>query len=76
MQGVSGVGRFTRVGGVQREVRVEVDPVKLAALGITAADVSRALQSGEQESSGGRGQLGASEQSIRTKLGESTASSC
>jgi multidrug efflux pump subunit AcrB len=64
--GVEGVGRLTRVGGVQREVRVEVDPVKLAALGITAADVSRALQSGQQESSGGRGQLGQGEQSIRT----------
>jgi multidrug efflux pump subunit AcrB len=64
--GVEGVGRLTRVGGVQREVRVEVDPVKLAALGITAADVSRALQAGEQESSGGRGQLGQGEQSIRT----------
>ena len=64
--GVNGVGRFDRVGGVQREVRVEVDPVKLAALGITAADVSKALQTVEQESSGGRGQLGAGEQSIRT----------
>jgi multidrug efflux pump subunit AcrB len=64
--GVPGVGRFDRVGGVQREVRVEVDPVKLAALGITAADVSRALQTVEQESSGGRGQLGEGEQSIRT----------
>ncbi len=63
---VPGVGRFDRVGGVQREVRVEVDPVKLAALGITAGDVSRALQSAEQESSGGRGQLGMGEQAIRT----------
>jgi len=63
---VPGVGRFDRVGGVQREVRVEVDPVKLAALGITATDVSLALWAGEQESSGGRGQLGAGEQSIRT----------
>ena len=64
--GVNGVGQFNRVGGVQREVRVEVDPVKLTALGITAADVSRALQTVQQESSGGRGQLGEEEQSIRT----------
>ena len=64
---VPGVGRFERVGGgVQREVRVEVDPVRLAALGITAADVSRALQQVQQESSGGRGQLGQGEQAIRT----------
>ena len=64
--GVPGVGRFDRVGGVEREVRIEVDPVRLAAHGVTAADVSRALRQVQQESSGGRGQLGAGEQSMRT----------
>lgn len=66
MLGVPGVGKFERVGGVQRQVRVEVDPVRLAALGATAADVSRALKTVEQESSGGRGQLGGVEQAVRT----------
>ena len=56
--GVSGVGRFERVGGVQREVRIEVDPVRLTAQGVTAADVSHALRQVQQDSSGGRGQLG------------------
>jgi multidrug efflux pump subunit AcrB len=64
--GVPGVARFDRVGGVQREVRIEVDPVRLTALGVTAADVSRALRQVQQESSGGRGQLGQAEQSVRT----------
>src|SRR5262249_7661878 len=64
--GVHGVGRFERVGGVQREVRIEVDRVRLAALGVTAADISRALRQVQQESSGGRGQLGDREQSMRT----------
>jgi multidrug efflux pump subunit AcrB len=64
--GVAGVGRFERVGGVQREVRVEVDPVALASLNATAGDVSRAVQRMQQDSSGGRGQLGGAEQSIRT----------
>jgi multidrug efflux pump subunit AcrB len=63
---VPGIGRFERVGGVQREVRVEVDPIRLAALGITAADVSRALRQVQQESSGGQVQLGGEEQSVRT----------
>ena len=62
---VPGVGRFERVGGVQREVRVEVDPHRLAALGVTAGDISRALRRVQQESSGGRGQLGSGEQSMR-----------
>ncbi|MBU3058352.1 efflux RND transporter permease subunit [Pseudomonas indica] len=64
--GVPGIGKFERVGGVQRQVRVEVDPVRLAAMGATAADVSRALKSVEQESSGGRGQVGGVEQAVRT----------
>ncbi|WP_425895237.1 efflux RND transporter permease subunit [Ralstonia pseudosolanacearum] len=64
--GVPGIGKFERVGGVQRQVRVEVDPVRLTALGATAADVSRALRNVEQESSGGRGQISGSEQAVRT----------
>jgi multidrug efflux pump subunit AcrB len=63
---VPGVGRFERVGGVQREVRIEVDPVRLAALGVTATDVSRALRQVQQESSGGQVQLGGADQAIRT----------
>ena len=61
-----GVGSFARVGGVQREVRVDVDPVQLFALDVTVADVSQALQRVQREQSGGRGQLGTAEQSVRT----------
>lgn len=63
---VPGVGRVQRLGGVQREIRVNVDPVQLKAQGVTAADVSRALRRTQQDSSGGRGQLGGAEQSLRT----------
>jgi len=63
---VPGVGRVERVGGVNREVTVEIDPVRLAGLGITAAQVSRALRQVQQEASGGRGQIGGAEQSVRT----------
>lgn len=63
---VPGVGRFERIGGVQREVLIEVDPVQMAALGISAGDISRALRQIQQEASGGRGQLGGDEQSLRT----------
>lgn len=63
---VPGVGRFSRVGGVQREVQVSLDPAQLDALGVTAGDVSRALRRTQQESSGGRGQIGATEQGLRT----------
>ena len=63
---VPGIGEFSRVGGGTREVRVEVDPARLAALGVTAADVSRALRRVQQQASGGRGQVGGAEQGVRT----------
>ena len=63
---VPGIGEFSRVGGGTREVRVEVDPARLASLGVTAADVSRALRRVQQQSSGGRGQVGGAEQGVRT----------
>jgi multidrug efflux pump subunit AcrB len=37
---VRGVGAINRVGGVNREVQILLDPLKLQALGATAADVS------------------------------------
>ncbi|MBV6898208.1 efflux RND transporter permease subunit [Xanthomonas euvesicatoria] len=66
---VPGVGRVQRLGGVQREIRVEVDPVQMTALGVTTSDVSRALQQTQQDSSGGRVQLGGAEQAVRTLAG-------
>lgn len=66
VRAVPGVGRVERLGGIEREVRVTVDPVRLSALGVTTGDVSRALRDAQQQSSGGRGQLGGGEQSIRT----------
>jgi multidrug efflux pump subunit AcrB len=63
---VPGVGQFARIGGGAREIRVEVDPVRLDAHGLTAADVSRALRQVQQEASGGRGQIGGTEQGVRT----------
>lgn len=63
---LDGVGKFSRVGGVSREVRIEVDAVKLASLNVTAADVSRALRQVQLETSGGRAYIGEAEQSVRT----------
>jgi len=63
---VRGVGAVARVGGVSREVRVEVDPLRLLALNATVADISRQLRQIQQEASGGRADVGGVEQSVRT----------
>ena len=65
LMAVSGVGAVNRVGGVTREVRVSLDPARMLALGATAADVSRQLRQVQQESAGGRADLGGSEQPVR-----------
>jgi len=63
---VRGVGSVARVGGVARELRVELDPARLLALGVSAAEVSRQLKAVQQEAPGGRATLGGAEQSLRT----------
>lgn len=63
---VKGVGAVSRVGGVTRQVEVELDPEKLLALNATATDITRQLRLIQQDASGGQTKIGGSEQSIRT----------
>ena len=66
ISGVDGVGQVSRIGGVTREVRVDLDPDRMAALGVTAGDVSRQLVSTQVELPGGEMRIGAQEQNVRT----------
>ena len=61
-----GVGRVARIGGVSREIRVELSTEKMNALGVTAADVSQQLRRVQQEVPSGRGDVGGAEQAVRT----------
>ncbi|WP_428031895.1 efflux RND transporter permease subunit [Ancylobacter sp.] len=72
LQGVRGVAQVKREGGVDREIRISLDPDKLAALGVTAADVNRQLAATNIDLAGGRGEIGTQEQSVRTLGGAST----
>ncbi|MBX9740983.1 MAG: efflux RND transporter permease subunit [Beijerinckiaceae bacterium] len=69
LQGVKGVGGVSRVGGVDREIRVSLEPDRLAALGVTAGDVNRQLRAMNVDLAGGRGEIAGREQSIRTLAG-------
>ncbi|PWW03860.1 hydrophobe/amphiphile efflux-1 (HAE1) family protein [Hoeflea marina] len=66
LQGVEGVGKVSRLGGADREIKVELEPDRLLALGITAADVNQQLRSKNIDLGGGRGDLAGQEFSIRT----------
>jgi len=61
-----GVGAVNRVGGVTRQVHIDLDPLRLQALGATAAEISQQLRQMQLESAGGRTDLGGSEQPVRT----------
>ncbi|BCJ90419.1 ABC transporter permease [Terrihabitans soli] len=66
LQGLKGVGRVQRIGGIAREIRVELDPDRLMALGVTAAEVNAQIRSINTDLAGGRGEIGGQEQTIRT----------
>ena len=72
LQSVKGVAKLERVGGVEREIRVALDPDRLLALGITAGDVNRQLRETNVDVAGGRGEIGGREQAIRTLAGKKT----
>jgi multidrug efflux pump subunit AcrB len=65
MLAVKGVASVSRVGGVDREVHVDLDPVLMGGLGVTASDISTQLKAVQQESSGGQGTVGGQRQSTR-----------
>lgn len=70
---IAGVGAVKRVGGVTREVQVVLDPDRMQALGVTAAEVSRQLALVQQDAPGGRGDVGGAEQTVRTVASAQTA---
>lgn len=72
LQGLPGVGQVDRYGGVDREIIISLDPARLMALGITAADISNQLRATNVDLAGGRGEVGGKQQSIRTLAGART----
>ncbi|MEL6880743.1 MAG: efflux RND transporter permease subunit, partial [Cyanobacteria bacterium J06607_10] len=61
-----GVSQVNRVGGVDREIRVELDPSQLNALGITATQVNDQIRQFNINLPGGRSDISGVEQGIRT----------
>ncbi|MEH2351836.1 efflux RND transporter permease subunit [Nostoc sp.] len=64
--GVRGVAQIQRVGGVDREIRINLNPDRLQSLAITATQVNDQIRALNINLPGGRAEVGGSEQSIRT----------
>ena len=72
---VPGVGQVRRIGGVDREVRIRLEPDRLNALGVTAAEVSRQLAASAVNLPGGQSELAGGTQSVRTLGGAQSVES-
>ena len=72
LQSLRGVGEVKRFGGVDREIRVSLDPEKLLALGVTAETVNEQVRADNVDLGGGRGEVSGQEQAIRTLAGAHT----
>lgn len=62
---VPGMSAVERTGGVNREIRVILDPTKLQSFGITASQVNAQLRQVNLNAAGGRAEIAGSEQSVR-----------
>ena len=65
LMGIEGVSIVSRTGGVSREVRVELDPVRMQAQGVTASQINQQLRAMNLNAAGGRAEIAGSEQSVR-----------
>src|SRR6059058_5366964 len=63
--GIPGIAAVQRVGGVDRTIRVILDPAALQSQGITAAQVNQQLRQSNMNGAGGRTEIAGSEQSVR-----------
>ncbi|MCL9844332.1 efflux RND transporter permease subunit [Ralstonia solanacearum] len=70
---VKGVSKVERIGGIDREVHVDLNPALMAGLGLTAETVSSQLTAMQRERSGGQGDIGGQRQSARTLIGVGAA---
>jgi multidrug efflux pump subunit AcrB len=63
--GLPGIAAVQRVGGVDRTIRVILNPAALESQGITAAQVNQQLRASNMNGAGGRAEIAGSEQNVR-----------
>ncbi|WP_339825495.1 efflux RND transporter permease subunit [uncultured Parasphingorhabdus sp.] len=62
---VDGMAEVDRFGGVDREIRVILQPGRMQALGVTASQINNALRQININAAGGRAEVGGTRQSVR-----------
>ncbi|HWK41945.1 MAG TPA: efflux RND transporter permease subunit [Croceibacterium sp.] len=70
IEGMASVGRS---GGVDREIRVVLDPARMQSLGVTASQINTALRQVNTDAAGGAAEIAGSRQSVRVLGNADTA---
>jgi multidrug efflux pump subunit AcrB len=65
LRAIDGLSAVNRNGGVDREIRVRLDPAKLQSYGLTASQVNQQLRATNMNAAGGRAEISGFEQSVR-----------
>lgn len=63
--GIEGMAAVSRAGGVDREIRVILDPARMQSLGVTASQVNQVLRQINVDAAGGQAEIAGSRQSVR-----------
>src|SRR6187455_1199459 len=70
---IQGMAAVSRAGGVDREIRVVLDPTRMQAMGVTASAVNQALRQVNTDAAGGAAEIAGSRQSVRVLGNAETA---
>src|SRR3979490_380516 len=72
LQGVRKVAQVERIGGVDREILVSLDPARVSAGGLAGVNGGQSLRGTNVDLAGGRAEIGKNDQAIRTLAGAKT----
>ncbi len=70
---INGMASVGRNGGVDREIRVILDPAKMQSMGVTASEVNAVLRQVNINAAGGKAEIAGSRQSVRVLGNADTA---
>ncbi|MCB5425314.1 efflux RND transporter permease subunit [Altererythrobacter sp. CC-YST694] len=65
LMSIAGMAAVSRAGGVDREIRVVLDPARMQSLGVTASQINQVLRQVNVDAAGGRAEIAGSRQSVR-----------
>ena len=65
LQTIPGIAEVASVGGMVKQYQIVLDPYRMASLGVTHAQVVRAVQAGNQETGGSIVEMGEAEYMVR-----------